>query len=143
MLPIAWFYVVMVLCLYALLFYSEMRSRAKSHVRGCPSLPYISRASLDSLIIIEPDLIIVGLTDQPGCEPAIPDAHLVTISTLAAFLAQSPQRSLFVLYEDRGCPVAWRDVEKIVNGLAIPSVSVLKERPAEQARAASGMAIVS
>jgi hypothetical protein len=143
MLPIAWFYVILVLCLYALLFYTEMRSRAKRHVKGCPSLPYISRASLDSLIIIEPDLIIVALTDQPGLQPEIPDARMVTTSTLAAFLAQSPQRSLFVIYADRGTPVAWRDVESIVNRLAIPSVSVLKEEHGERAQRNSGMVVAS
>jgi hypothetical protein len=143
MLPIAWFYVILVLSLYALLVYSEMRARAKRHVKGCPSLPYISRASLDSLIIIEPDLIIVALTDRPGFKPDIPDAHMVPISALAAFLAHSPQRSLFVLYADHGTSVAWRDVERIVNRLAIPSVSVLKDDHVERAQRASGMAVAS
>jgi hemoglobin len=55
-LPLAWFYISLVVFLYALLLYSELRARAKRHVKGCPSLPYISSARLDSLISIEPDL---------------------------------------------------------------------------------------
>ena len=71
------------------------------------------------------------------------DARMVTASTLAVFLAQSPQRSLFVIYADRRTAVAWREVESIVNRLAIPSVSVLKEEHAARAQRNSGMAVAS
>ena len=64
MLPLAWFYISLVVFLYALLLYSELRTRAKRHVKGCPSLPYISPERLDSLIVIEPDLIIVEFSTQ-------------------------------------------------------------------------------
>jgi hypothetical protein len=68
-LPLAWFYISLVVFLYVLLLYSELRTRARRHVKGCPSLPYISPARLDSLIAIEPDLYIVELSSRAGsCE---------------------------------------------------------------------------
>ena len=66
MLPLAWFYIFLVVFLYALLLYSELRARAKRHVKGCPSLPYISPGGLDSLIAIEPDLFIVEFSSRAG-----------------------------------------------------------------------------
>jgi hypothetical protein len=128
MLPLAWFFVGLVICLYGLLLYSEMRARAKRHVRGCPSLPYISQARLDSFIVIEPDLIIVHLTDHPGSTgtPQLPDACQVPVSELYSFLARSPQRSVFVFYSSTSEPVQWSQVERITNRLAIPNAYVLK-----------------
>lgn len=128
MLPLAWFFVVLVVCLYALLLYSELRARARRHVRGCPSLPYISQARLDSFIVIEPDLIIVELTDHPGPTgtPHIPDARRVPVSELDAFLARSPQRAVFVFYSSTSESVPWSEVQCIINRSAIANPYVLK-----------------
>jgi hypothetical protein len=63
-LPLAWFYMALVVFSCALLLYLELRVRAKRHVKDCPSLLYISPERLDSLIVIEPDLIIVELSTQ-------------------------------------------------------------------------------
>ena len=61
MLPIVWFFLVVVSFLWILLLYTELRKRARRHVRGCPALLYISPERLDSLITIEPDLKILEL----------------------------------------------------------------------------------
>jgi hypothetical protein len=128
MLPLAWICIALVVCLYVLLFCLEVRARAKRHVRGCPSLPYISRARLDSFIVIEPDLIIVELVERVDSrgKAQIPDARRVAVPELYAFLANSPQRSVFVFYTSASETIPWRQVERIVDRLAIPNVYVLK-----------------
>jgi hypothetical protein len=128
MLPIVWFAIAFFLFLYALLFFSEWRARNRSHVRGCPSLPYLSQASLESLIVIEPDLIIVGLIDAQGSMAGrqIPDAHLVAIPALEAFLTNQSPRSVFVFYSANDQAIGWQGVERMVNSLRIPSIYVLK-----------------
>ena len=75
MLPLAWFYISLVVFLYALLFYLELRARAKRHVKGCPSLPYISPAHLDSLMAIEPDLFIVDLSSRAASREIAADSR--------------------------------------------------------------------
>ena len=87
MLPLAWFYISLVVFLYAFLFFSEMRARAKRHVKGCPSLPYISPVRLDSLIAIEPDLFIIELSSRAdsGEKLQIPDALRMPVSQLERF----------------------------------------------------------
>ena len=128
MLPLAWFYISLVVFLYALLFYLELRSRAKRHVKGCPSLPYISPARLDSLIAIEPDLCIVDLSSRADSREImqIPDALRIPVSQLESFLQKASRRSLFVFYDSVTEPVKWSRVESIVNKYAIPNVFVLK-----------------
>ncbi len=128
MLPLAWFYISLVVFLYALLFYSELRSRAKRHVKGCPSLPYISPARLDSLIAIERNLFIVELSSRAAsCELLqIPDALRMPVSQLESFLQEASRRSVFVFYESATEPVKWSRVESIVNNYAIRNVFVLK-----------------
>ena len=64
MLPLAWFYLALVVFLYSLLLFVELRNRAKRHVKGCPSLPYISPEGLDSFLVIEPDVIVVELSSR-------------------------------------------------------------------------------
>jgi rhodanese-related sulfurtransferase len=127
-LPLAWFYICLVVFLYALLFYSELRTRAKRHVKGCPSLPYISPARLDSLIAIEPDLCIVDLTSRAASReiPQIPDALRIPVSQLETFLQKASRRSVFVFYDSVTEPVKWSRVESIVNNYAIRNVFVLK-----------------
>src|ERR1700761_8836391 len=128
MLPLAWFCIGLVVCMYAALLYSELRTRAKRHVRGCPSLPYVSQALLESLIVIEPDLIVVELTDHPAPDGKgrIHDARSIPVSDLSKFLASAPQRSVFVFYSCGDEAIEWARVERIVNGLAIPSAYVLR-----------------
>jgi 3-mercaptopyruvate sulfurtransferase SseA len=127
-LPLAWFYITLVAFLYALLFLGEMKARAKRHVKGCPSLPYISPARLDSLIAIEPDLFIIELSSRSdaGDKPRIPDALRVPISQLERFLQKASRRSVFVFYDSATEPVTWPGVECMVNNYAMRNVFVLK-----------------
>jgi hypothetical protein len=127
-LPLAWFYIALVMFMHASLFVVEMRARAKRHVKGCPSLPYISPARLDSLIAIEPDLIIVELSSRAdsGEKPRIPDALRMPISQLERFLQKASRRSVFVFYNSATEPVTWSRVERLVNDHAMPNVVVLK-----------------
>jgi hypothetical protein len=127
-LPLAWFYISLVVFLYALLFYLELRSRAKRHVKGCPSLPCISSARLDSLIAIEPDLLIVDVSSGVASReiPQIPGALRIPISQLESFLEKASRRSIFVFYDSATDPVKWSRVESIVNSYAIRNVFVLK-----------------
>jgi hypothetical protein len=127
-LPLAWFYIALVVFLYALLLFSELRTRVKRHVKGCPSLPYISLDRLDSLIAIEPDLIVVELSSRTASSemPQIPDALRMPVSQLPGFLRQASRRSIFVFYDSATEPVQWSRVEAIANACAIPNVSVLK-----------------
>lgn len=128
MLPLAWFCISLVVFLYSFLLYSELRARAKRHVKGCPSLPYISPARLDSLITIEPDFFIVELSSRTDSDekPGIPDALRVPVSQLERFLEKVSRRSVFVFYDSATEPVTWSHVECIVNDHAIRNVFVLK-----------------
>jgi hypothetical protein len=128
MLPLAWFCISLVVFLYSFLLYSELRARAKRHVKGCPSLPYISPARLDSLITIEPDLFIVELSSRTDSDekPSIPDALRVPVSQLERFLEKVSRRSVFVFYDSATEPVMWSHVECIVNDHAMRNVFVLK-----------------
>lgn len=128
MIPLAWFYISLVVFLYAFLFYSEMRARAKRHVKGCPSLPYISPVRLDSLIAIEPDLFIIELSSRAdsGEQLKTPDALRMPVSQLENFLQTASCRSVFVFYETATEPVTWSRVECIVNDHAMRNVFVLK-----------------
>jgi hypothetical protein len=114
--------------MYASLFVVEMRARAKQHVKGCPSLPYISPARLDSLIAIEPDLFIVELSSRAdlGEKPRIPDSLRMPVSQLERFLQKAYRRSVFVFYDSATEPVTWSRVECLVNDHAMRNVFVLK-----------------
>jgi hypothetical protein len=127
-LPLAWFYIALVVFLYSLLLFVELRNRAKRHVKGCPSLPYISPEGLDSLLVIEPDVIVVELSSRAASSeiPKIPDALRMPVSQLQGFLRNASRRSIFVFYDSAAEPVQWSRVECIVNDFAIPNVSVLK-----------------
>jgi hypothetical protein len=128
MLPLAWFCISLVVFLYALLLYSELRARARRHVKGCPSLPYISPRRLDSLIAIEPDLFIVELSSRAdsGEKPRIPDALRMSVSQVERFLQKASPRSIFVFYDSATDPVSWSRVECIANDYAMRNVFVLK-----------------
>ena len=128
MLPLAWFYISLVVFLYAFFLYSELRARARRHVKGCPSLPYISPARLDSLITIEPDLFIVELGSYADSseKPGIPDALRMPVSQLERFLQTVSRRSVFVFYDSATEPVTWSRVECILNDHALRNVFVLK-----------------
>jgi len=97
-------------------------------VNGCPSLPYISPARLDSLMAIEPDLFIVDLSSRAASReiPQIPDALRIPVSQLDSFLQKASRRSVFVFYDSVTEPVKWSRVESIVNNYAIRNVFVLK-----------------
>lgn len=128
MLPVAWFYIALLIFLWALLFYLDLRDRAKRHVKCCPSLPYISAERLDSFIVMEPDLIIVELSSQPASEetPKIRDALRIPIDQLDCFLREAPHRAVFMFYASAKEPVQWNRVESILNRQMIPYVFVLE-----------------
>lgn len=128
MLPLAWFYLALVVFLYSLLLFSELRSRARRYVKGCPSLPYISSERLDSLSAIEPDVIVIELSSQTASSeiPQIPDALKMPVSQLQGFLCNASRRSIFIFYDTAREPMQWSRVEAIVNECAIPNVFVLK-----------------
>jgi len=128
MLPLAWFYISLVVFLYVLLFCLELRTRAKRHVKGCPSLPCVSPARLDSLIAIEPDVLIVGLNTGAALLeiPQIPGALRIPVSDLESFLQKASRRSVFIFYDCAAGPVDWSRVESMVNKYAIRNVFVLK-----------------
>jgi rhodanese-related sulfurtransferase len=127
-LPLAWFYISLVVFMYAVLPYSELRARAKGHVKRCPSLPYTSSRRLDSLIAIEPDLFIVELSSHTdsGEKPKIPDAIRMSVSQLETFLQKASRRSVFVFCDSAAEPVTWSRVQSIVNKHGIRNVFVLK-----------------
>jgi hypothetical protein len=128
MLPLAWFYIALVAFSWAILFYLELRKRANQHVKGCPSLSYISAERLNSFIVIEPDLIIVELNCRPPSRdrPQIPYALRVPIGQLDSFLREASHQSVFVFYHSASEPVKWSRVESILNHYAIPHAFVLK-----------------
>jgi hypothetical protein len=127
-LPLAWFYISLVVFMYAVLPYSELRARAKGHVKRCPSLPYISSRRLDSLIAIEPDLFIVELSSHTdsGEKPKIPDAIRMSVSQLETFLQKASRRSVFAFCDSAAEPVTWSRVQSIVNKHGIRNVFVPK-----------------
>jgi hypothetical protein len=127
-LPLAWFYLALVVFLYSLLLFSELRSRARRYVKGCPSLPYISPERLDSLSAIEPDVIVIELSSQAASSemPQIPDGRKMSITQLKGFLCNASRRSIFIFYDTPREPMQWSRVEAIVNECAIPNVFVLR-----------------
>jgi len=127
-LPLAWFYIFLVVFLSASLLYLELRARVKRHVKGCPSLLYISSARLDSLIAIEPDLFIVELSSRAasGETLQIPDALRMPVSQLESFLRKVPRRSVYVFYDSASEPVTWSRVQSIVNTYGLRNVFVLR-----------------
>jgi hypothetical protein len=128
MLSLSWFCLALVAFLYGLLFVVELRARSKRHVKGCPTLPYISSNRLDSLIVIEPDLLIVEVASNSHADrtPGIPDARRIPIAQLDGFLNDVCARSVFVFYDSAPEPAEWARVESIVNKHKIPEVVVLK-----------------
>jgi hypothetical protein len=114
--------------MYAVLPYSELRARAKGHVKRCPSLPYISSRRLDSLIAIEPDLFSVELSSHTdsGEKPKIPDAIRMSVSQLETFLQKASRRSVFAFCDSAAEPVTWSRVQSIVNKHGIRNVFVPK-----------------
>jgi hypothetical protein len=127
-LPLAWFYVSLVVFLYALLFYLEMKARARRHVKGCPSRPYISPARLDSLIAIEPDLFVIELSSGADRQeqPQIPDARRMSVSQLENFLQKASRRSVFVFYDTVAERATWSLIECIVKQHTMRNVFVLR-----------------
>jgi hypothetical protein len=128
MLPLAWFCIVAVVFLYSFWFFVELRARARSHVKGCPTLPYICSKRLDSLIVIEPDLSIVEVASSTdgGKKPGLPDARRIPIAQLDGFLDEVSPRSVFVFYDSAAEPADWSRVESIVNRHKIATALVLK-----------------
>jgi hypothetical protein len=128
MLPLAWFCIVAVIFLYGFYFFVELRARARRHVKGCPTLPYICPKRLDSLIVIEPDLLVIEIASATDTEikPGIPDARRIPIAQLDGFLDGVSARSVFVFYDSATEPADWSRVESIVNRHKIATALVLK-----------------
>ena len=64
MLPIVWFYIVLVIVSWLVLFFLELRRRARRKVAGCPELVMISAEKLESLAIREPELLLIELIGE-------------------------------------------------------------------------------
>jgi hypothetical protein len=124
MLPIAWFAIVATVLLWILLLYTELRNRAGRHVKGCPSLSYISPQRLNSLIIIEPDLEIVELCVPSGA--SIPDARPVPADQLERFVSHTSRSKVIVFYDSAKAPANWRQVEVLVGKYMLRNTYVLK-----------------
>ena len=129
MLPLAWFYIALVVFLYSLLLFVELRNRAKRHVKGFPSLPYISPEGLDSLLVIEQDVIVVELSSRCCVQRDTKNSRCPQNAGLpnfrASFKTPLVARFSFSMIPPRA--VQWSRVECIVNDYAIPNVSVSKE----------------
>jgi len=125
MLPIVWFYIAVVSFLLILLLYTELRNQARRHVKGCPSLHYISPERLNSLIIIEPDLQILELGSQYG-NAGISDAHQMPVGQLEGFVSHTSRSTVLVFYDSRKDPVNWRQVELLARKYLLRNVFVLK-----------------
>jgi hypothetical protein len=135
MLPIVWFFLVVVSFLWILLLYTELRKRARRHVRGCPSLPYISPERLDSLIIIEPDLKILEL-GLPQGNPGIPDARQMRVDQIEGLVSHLSRSTILVFYASVKEPVNWNSLS--VNTCCVTH-SYLRE-VSKRGRAASMLA---
>jgi hypothetical protein len=125
MLPIVWFFLVVVSFLWILLLYTELRKRARRHVRGCPCLPYISPERLDSLIIIEPDLKILELGPRQG-NPGIPDAQQMPVDQIEGLVSHTSRSTILVFYASVKESVNWRQVELLVQKYLLRNAFVLK-----------------
>ncbi len=125
MLPIVWIFIALLLFLWILLLYTEGRNRARRHVKGCPTLSYISPERLNSLMITEPDLEILELGLQND-HPGIPDAHRIRVDQLEDFVSHAPRFRVFVFCESVKEPVNWREVELLVCKYLLRNVFVLK-----------------
>jgi hypothetical protein len=125
MLPIVWFYIAAVSFLLILLLYTELRNQARRHVKGCPSLHYISPERLNSLIIIEPDLEILELGFQQT-NAGIPDAHRVPVDQLEGFVRDTSRSTIVVFYDSVKEPVNWKQVELLARKYLLRNIFVLK-----------------
>lgn len=125
MLPIVWFYIAVVSFLWIFLLYIELRNKARSHVRGCSSLPYISPERLNSLITIEPDLIMLELGFHPG-NAGIPDALRVPVDQLESFVSHVSRSTILAFYDSGEEPVNWKQVELLVRKYSLRNAVVLK-----------------
>jgi hypothetical protein len=125
MLPIVWFYIALVISLWGLLFYVELRKQARCHVRGCPSLIFISPRRLSSLIIMEPDLKILELAPHPSNE-GIPDARQLSSDQLEEFLSRVSRSTILVFFDSTHVPANWRRVEILVRKHGLRNTFVLK-----------------
>ena len=108
MLPIVWFYIAAVLFLLVLLLYTELRNRARAHVKGCSSLLFISPARLNSLIIIEPDLKMLELGLHYG-KVGIPDAQRIPVDQLESLVSHTSRSTILVFYDSIREPVNWKN----------------------------------
>lgn len=125
MLPIVWFFLVVVSFLWILLLYTELRKRARRHVRGCPALLYISPERLDSLITIEPDLKILELGPPRG-NPGIPDAQQMRVDQIEGLVSHLSRSTILIFYASVKEPVNWRQVELLVRKYMLRNAFVLK-----------------
>ncbi len=124
MLPIVWFYIAAVLFLLVLLLYTELRNRARGHVKGCSSLLLISPERLNSLIIIEPDLQVLELGLHYG-KAGISDAQRMPVDQLESFVSHISRSTILVFYDSIKEPVNWKLVELLVRKYSLRNAFVL------------------
>ncbi len=137
MMPIAWFYVVLVSALWCVLFVVELRRRKRRKIRGCFRLVPISADKLWSMMVMYPQLEVIELEpSHPSSNPPrstastehpalIEGAVQVPVRTLAAYLSTPKRMHSFVFYA--AAPgVAWDQVDDAVAGAGIRNGYVLK-----------------
>ncbi len=83
MMPIAWFYVVLVSVLWCLLFVVELRRRERRKVRGCFRLVPVSADKLWSMMVMYPQLEVIELV------PSSP-----SLNTAAGILLPAPHPNI-------------------------------------------------
>lgn len=125
MLPIVWFYIAAVLFLLVLLLYTELRNRARAHVKGCSSLLFISPERLNSLIIIEPDLKMLELGLHYGMA-GISDAQRIPVDQLESLVSHTSRSTILVFYDSIKEPANWKQVELLVRKYSLRNALVLK-----------------
>lgn len=139
MMPIAWFYVVLVCVLWCLLLYVEVRRRERRKVRGCFRLVPISADKLWSMIVMYPQLEIIELEPlKPSLDSAGPTdstnhqstliegAVRVPVSGLTSFLRMPKRLHSFVFYAAHPGEVDWEQVDDAVYRAGIRKGYVLK-----------------
>jgi hypothetical protein len=116
MMPIVWFYVALVLVLWALLAYVEVKRRGRRKVRGCLELEIISADKLWSMMVIDPQLVVIEL--QPGAaanpesnSPLVQGAVQVPVSQLMTYLQSVSPRQSFAFYSPEPGAVSWDEVD--------------------------------
>ena len=129
MMPIVWFYTALVVVSWGVLAYLEARRRARKIVDGCPTLMVISRARLNSLELMEPELKLIELYDSDAAiasqEGRISGAIPANVSHLESLLASLSPGNIIVFTQAEGASINWPEVDSILYRLRLKQAYVL------------------